>query len=323
MAFIQKFRVLTTIDEFDANNIVFDKPVDEEVGGNKHIKGKRIKIGIMKDGKTAELIIPTEKLYAYKGVLPTKPFGREDTDEIIGYNIPIALYSRDDSLGGRDRRFVEIFRQIIDTTKDHVVSVKKNIGQPHLVKELLYKWDNILYEKKDESGEPMNEFGPTLYAKLMYSKDRNQIATKLVDFNRKALSIDDVMGKPCDIITCVKFESIYINSNGCSLQVKLTEAILDIKATDDRQSLLLESFLNTSGCDVDEVVKVPNMAVVVEEEPDSGNDTEPLVLSDSDGCAQDVADDGEEEECGGGVDLAVEDEEAPPKKKATKRIVKK
>lgn len=326
MAFIQKFRVLTTIDEFDANNIVFDKPVDEEVGGNKHIKGKRIKIGIMKDGKTAELIIPTEKLYAYKGVLPTKPFGREDTDEIIGYNIPIALYSRDDSLGGRDRRFVEIFREIIDTTKDHVVSVKKNIGQPHLVKELLYKWDNILYEKKDESGEPLNEFGPTLYAKLMYSKDRNQIATKLVDFNRKALSIDDVMGKPCDIITCVKFESIYINSNGCSLQVKLTEAILDVKATDDRQSLLLESFLNTSGCDVDEVVKVPNMPSVVEEDAhgdESGNDTETLVLSDSDGGGVDggVADEDEE---GGEVNLAVEDEEeAPPKKKAGKRIVKK
>ena len=326
MAFIQKFRVLTTIDEFDANNIVFDKPVDEEVGGNKHIKGKRIKIGILKDGKTAELIIPTEKLYAYKGVLPTKPFGREDTDEIIGYNIPIALYSRDDSLGGRDRRFVEIFREIIDTTKDHVVSVKKTIGQPHLVKELLYKWDNILYEKKDESGEPLNEFGPTLYAKLMYSKDRNQIATKLVDFNRKELSIEDVMGKPCNIITCVKFESIYINSNGCSLQVKLTEAILDVKATDDRQSLLLESFLNTSGCDVDEVVKVSNMPSAVEEENahgnDSGNDTEPLVVSDSDGGdAPGVADD-DEEECG--VDLAVEnEEEAPPKKKAAKRIVKK
>lgn len=326
MAFIQKFRVLTSIDEFDANNIVFDKPVDEEVGGNKHIKGKRIKIGIMKDGKTSELIIPTEKLYAYKGVLPTKPFGREDTDEIIGYNIPIALYSRDDSLGGRDRKFVEIFRQIIDTTKDHVVSVKKNIGQPHLVKELLYKWDNILYEKKDESGEPLNEFGPTLYAKLMYSKDKNLIATKLVDFNRKVLSIDDVMGKPCNIITCVKFDSIYINSNGCSLQVKLTEAILDVKATDDRQSLLLESFLNTSGCDVDEVVKVPNMPSVVEEESDdSGNDTEPLVLSDSDGGGADggVVDDEEEEDAR--VDnLVVEDEEeAQPKKKATKRIVKK
>lgn len=325
MAFIQKFRVLTSIDEFDANNIVFDKPVDEEVGGNKHIKGKRIKIGIMKDGKTAELIIPTEKLYAYKGVLPTKPFGREDTDEIIGYNIPIALYSRDDSLDGRDRRFVEIFREIIDTAKDHVVSVKKNIGQPHLVKELLYKWDNILYEKKDESGEPLNEFGPTLYAKLMYSKDKNVIATKLVDFNRKTLSIDDVMGKPCNIITCVKFESIYINSNGCSLQVKLTEAILDVKATDDRQSLLLESFLNTSGCDVDEVVKVSNMSTVVEDEHggDSGNDTEPLVVSDSDGGGVESGDGGGAEEEEAAPAAENEEEEAPPKKKAAKRIVKK
>lgn len=320
MAFIQKYKVLTTIDEFDVNNIVFDKPKDEEVGGNKNIKGKRIKIGIMKDGKVAELIVPTEKLYSHKGVLPTKPFGKEDTDEIIGYNIPIALYSRDDSLNGRDRQFVKLFRDVIDKTKDHVVSVKKSIGQPHLVKELLYKWDNILYEKKDESGEPANDFGPTLYAKLMYSKERNQIATKLVDTKGKQLELDDVVGKPCGIITCIKFESVYINSNGCSLQVKLSEAILDIKASDNKQNLLLESFLSQSGGDeevsddtvlgeVEQHVLEEEREVVVDVMPmrEESVGEEGIVLSDDN--QQDI---GHEEE-----------EEIQPKKKATKRIVKK
>lgn len=317
MTFIQKYKVLTTIDEFNSNNLCFDKPKDEEVGGNKHIKGKRIKIGILKDGKVAELIIPTEKLYAYKGVLPTKPFGKEDSDEIIGYNIPIALYSRDD-VNGRDKRFVEIFREIIDKTKDHVVSVKKTIGQPHLVKELLYKWDNILYEKKDESGEPVNDFGPTLYAKLMYSKERNQIATKLVDIKGRHLELNDVLNKPCGIITCVKFESIYINSNGCSLQVKLTEAILDIKESENTQNLLLQSFLNQNDDEVAEDTVLENNETNVfeesgvlntnteQEEHCNGGDSD-IVLSDNPSSADEM----------------VNVEEVAPKKRAVKRIVKK
>jgi Protein of unknown function (DUF2738) len=242
MAFYQQFKTLTLIDNFDPSKIVFDKPRDEEVGGNKHIKGKRIKIGYLNDGKVSELIIPTEKLFAYKGVRPTKPFGREESDEIIGYNLPISLYSRD-SNNGRDRKFVDIFRQIIDLAKDHVISVKKQIGQAHLEKVMLYKWDNMLYEKKNEEGDPANDFGPTLFAKLMYSRDKNMIVTKLVDFKGKPLQLDSVLLKPADVIASVKFESIYVNSNGCSLQVKITEALMNVKTTQAADNLLLKSFL--------------------------------------------------------------------------------
>ena len=231
MTFYQQYKTLTFIDNFDPSKIVFDKPRDEEVGGNKHIKGKRIKIGYLNNGKVTELIIPTEKLFAYKGVRPTKPFGKEDSDEIIGYNLPIALYSRENATG-RDRKFVEIFRKIIDVAKEHTVSVKKQIGQGHLEKVLLYKWDNMLYEKKnDDTGEPSSDFGPTLFAKLMYSRDKNMIVTKLVDKHGELLKLDDVLLKPADVIACVKFESIYVNSNGCSLQVKITEAIMDIRTS--------------------------------------------------------------------------------------------
>lgn len=257
MAFYQQYKTLTMVDNFDINNVVFDKPRDEEVGGNKHIKGKRIKIGYMNsNGKISELIIPTEKLYAYKGVRPTKPFGKEDSDEIIGYNLPIALYSRDDNANGRDKKFVQIFRDIIDTAKNHVISVKKQIGQSHLEKVMLYKWDNMLYEKKnDETGEPANDFGPTLYSKLMYSRDRNTIATKLVDKHGRPLNLDEVLNKPCDAIACVKFESIYVNSNGCSLQVKITEAILDIKSSPGTDNLLLRTFLTPEEEDDEELTE--------------------------------------------------------------------
>jgi len=251
MAFYQQFKTLTMIDNFDPSKIVFDKPRDEEVGGNKHIKGKRIKIGYLNDGKVSELIIPTEKLFAYKGVRPTKPFGREESDEIIGYNLPISLYSRD-SNNGRDRKFVDIFRQIIDIAKDHVITVKKQIGQSHLEKVMLYKWDNMLYEKKNEDGDPANDFGPTLFAKLMYSRDKNMIVTKLVNFKGKPLNLDDVLLKPADVIASVKFESIYVNSNGCSLQVKITEALMNPKPSQTTDNLLLKSFLETANSSDDD-----------------------------------------------------------------------
>jgi len=240
--FYNQYKSLTDVDEFDADNIIFDSPRDEEVAGNKNIKGKRIKIGIRKNGKIGELIIPTVKLHSFMGIRPTKPYGREDSDEIIGYNIPLSLHSKTD-VNDKDKLFIDVFRQIIDKTKNHVVDVKKQIGQPHLTKEMLYKWDNMLYEKRDENGNSISEFGPTFYAKLMYNKAKNSIMTTLVDKRGRALNIEDILLKSCDVIACIKFESIYINSNGCSLQVKVSEAIIDIQKKDAAKNLLLLSHL--------------------------------------------------------------------------------
>lgn len=289
MAFIQQYKTLTTIDEFDVNNVVFDKPRDEEVGGNKNIKGKRIKIGIMKNGKVSELIIPTERLYSHTGISVMEPFGKKGSGEIIGYNVPISLYSRENDLDGRDRKFVDIFKQIVNKSKEHTVEIKKLIGKNHLTKEFLWKWDNVLYEKKDESGEPINDFGPLYYAKLMYSKERGTLATKLVDTRGHPLSLDNVLNKPCHIISCLKFESIYSNSNGESLQVKLVEAIVDIKTNDTSNNLLLNAFLKPqSGNDLnldEEPTEEQNLLsndeqvdneVVVEEGGESGDEDIPL-----------------------------------------------
>ncbi len=109
------------------------------------------------------------------------------------------------------------------------MEVKKQIGQSHLEKVMLYKWDNMLYEKKDEAGERERFWLPTLYAKLMYMRERNVLLTKLVDKHGQPLELDNVVNKPCDVIACVKFESVYVNANGCSLQVKLAEAIIDMR----------------------------------------------------------------------------------------------
>ena len=272
MTFIQQYKVLTTIDEFDVSNLVFDKPRDEEVAGNKNIKGKRIKIGILKNGKICELIIPTENLYSHAGVSPTEPFGKKGSGEIIGYNIPISLYSRENNLDGRDRRFVEIFREIIEKSKEHLVANKKSIGKPHITKEFLWRWDNMLYEKKDDENQPLNDFGPLFYAKLMYSRDRNTVATKLIDPSGNPLRLDDVVNKPCYIRSGIRFESIYINSNGESLQVKLVEAIVDVKSNTE-QEFMLRNYIKTPVSDdepvEDEETNLLNIATSFIQPPSS------------------------------------------------------
>jgi len=322
MAFYQQFKTLTLIDKFDPSKIVFDKPRDEEVGGNKHIKGKRIKIGYLNDGKVSELIIPTEKLFAYKGVRPTKPFGKEDSDEIVGYNLPIALYSRD-SDNGRDRRFVEIFRQIIDAAKDHVISVKKQIGQSHLEKVMLYRWDNMLYEKKNDDNEPANEFGPTLFAKLMYSQAKNTIATKLVDRRGKPLQLEDVLLKPANVIACIKFESIYINSNGPTLQVKVIEASIDVKDNQASENLLLKSFLAADDDDEEELDQEMDLlkADVAPPPESAGAPVEPVVAPVEEEETTSEIEESEHEE--GDQEPEPEVEPEPEPKKPVKKITKK
>lgn len=320
MAFIQQYKTLTTIDEFDVNNVVFDKPRDEEVGGNKNIKGKRIKIGIMKNGRVSELIIPTERLYSHTGITVMEPFGKKGSGEIIGYNVPISLYSRDGDLDGRDRKFVDIFKQIIDKSKEHTVEIKKLIGKNHLTKEFLWKWDNVLYEKKDESGEPVNDYGPLYYAKLMYSKERGTLATKLVDKHGHPLTLDSVLNKPCHIISCLKFESIYSNSNGESLQVKLVEAIVDVKTSENSHNLLLNAFLkpesntNTSSSanDDDEPVEEENLLDNNEGDDGDGDDGDgDIPISDNE-----VVEEQQPEP-------EPEPEPEEPKKKVVKKITKK
>jgi hypothetical protein len=254
----------------------------------------------------------------------TEPFGKKGSGEIIGYNIPISLYSRDNSLNDRDRKFVEIFREIIDKAKEHLVTTKKQIGKPHITKEFLWRWDNMLYEKKDnETNEPVNDYGPLFYAKLMYSREKGTLATKLVDPRGRPLKLEDVVNKSCNIIACVKFESIYINSNGESLQVKLTEAIVDVKTADNANDLMLSAYLQNGDDEPvdDENTNLLNPVPVSTPQP---IDTDEVVSEDDDGVTtEELTITDNEEEILPVIQEEVVEEEHQNKRKPIKKITKK
>ncbi len=78
MGFYQQYKTLTMIDDFDVSKIVLNKPRDEEVGGNKHIKGKRIRIGYMNtEGRVCELIIPVREAVCTPGVIGRTPYDKD------------------------------------------------------------------------------------------------------------------------------------------------------------------------------------------------------------------------------------------------------
>ena len=93
---------------------------------------------------------------------------------------------------------------------------------------------NPLYTKKekftDEKGKPglrnVPGRGPTLYAKLIYSKKQDKFLTQFFDTNDNILEARDLMGKHCYASGAVKIESIFVGAK-ISLQVKLYEAVVE------------------------------------------------------------------------------------------------
>lgn len=246
MTFIQNYKMLTLAQDFNIDRLVFDTPRLEEIAGNKNVRGYRIKVGYKQDNcNNSTLIIPTENLYSFSGIRVSEPFGKHDSGEIIGYNLPISLYSKEDA-GGRDKHFVDVFRQILEKAKDYVISSKKLIGKTHLSKgQLDDSWKNILYEKRSETTNEAisNEYGPLFYAKLIYNKNKDQLITRIVNPYGDSLNLEDVIGKPCNVIACIKFESIYSNSNAVSFQIKITEAIIDVIKINSKENMLLKNFI--------------------------------------------------------------------------------
>jgi hypothetical protein len=93
---------------------------------------------------------------------------------------------------------------------------------------------NPLYFKKekytDDKGKTVLRNvpgrGPTLYAKLIYSKKQDKFLTQFFDKDDNILEARQLMGKHCYASGAVKIESIFVGAK-ISLQVKLYEAVVE------------------------------------------------------------------------------------------------
>ena len=228
---------LTDINDYDVERIIFSEPQQGSVP-NSVITYKRINISTLnKDGTVGDLIIPTQKVFSF-GVSENI---NQETGKTTGHVLPLCLWDRNGA-SKYEKKWTDVFTNIVDHCKEHLVENKKEIEQYELEFNDLKKF-NPLYWKR-EKGEIVKGLGPTLYVKLITSKKHNKILSMF--FNPEGESVDPLnyLGKYCYVKAAVKIESIFIGTR-ISLQVKLYEAEIELVQS-GMKSLMPRKKANTS-----------------------------------------------------------------------------
>lgn len=216
--------------------MIFSVPEKGSVPDSKpKIEYQRISISSRnEDGTVGELVIPTERLFSF-GVSENIS---QETGKVTGYTFPLCLWNREEPTE-KEKIWVQTFESIVANCIDYLLEVKEEIDQENLTRETLEAIKgglDPLYWKKDKVQDKngkmktikVTDQGPTLYAKLIYSKKDNNFKSQLFDVNDQPLNALDLLGKYCYATAAIKVESIFISGAGkIALQVKLYEAVVE------------------------------------------------------------------------------------------------
>jgi len=139
------------------------------------------------------------------------------------------------------KKWTDTFNSIVEAVKDQIVKEKDNFDKyaEHSEEEfrVLLKKFNPLYWKK-EKGKVVEGTGPTLYAKLIETKKKDQgIITKFYDYNDNPIEPNSLLKTMCHVKGAIKIESIFVGTS-FSLQVKLYEAEVNIIESNFGKKLL-------------------------------------------------------------------------------------
>lgn len=227
------------IVEYDLNRLVFCETVAEKVPTPAGIVEKapmvnyRINIQDRRpDGKLQDFLVRTEMNFCF-GVSESND---QKTAELNGYSLPIALWNQDGATPSQKYFTDFLEKQFLEKCKEHLVASCATFKQPGLEIRDLRKM-KIFYRKKDPTGMVNMDDPPTWYPKLIVSKKKNlAIVTRFYqmdehgnsciseDGNPIELDANKLIGKWGKVCAVVKIESLYVRSEGISLQCKVWEA---------------------------------------------------------------------------------------------------
>lgn len=210
---------LISVSDYNVDNMVFSAPVEQKIPDSK-LTSKRIFISTRNDdGSIGELCLATDEIYSF-GVNIT--LDEKNKDIVTGYTMPLCMFNKNGP-SESEKQFVDTFNRIVEKCKDHIIDNKDALDQYSLERSELKKICNSLYYKRDPKNKAkiMEGVGPTLYAKLIFNKKKNQIESTFFDA-KTGREVDplDLVDKHCYAKAVIKFESIFIG-NKISLQVKL------------------------------------------------------------------------------------------------------
>jgi Protein of unknown function (DUF2738) len=208
---------LTQASEFDANNIIFSKPVVSNIP-NSTLTYKRIMISMKnKDGSVGDLVVSTDRLFSF-GIAPRV----KDGDPKDGCQLSLSMYNKDDPAPS-EMRVISVFNEIVEKCKEHLLAVKDEIGYYELTKDdsLLKQLGKPMYYKK-EKGKIIEGVPPILSVKLMERK--GEITSIFTDETGHTIDPMSIFKKHCHVKAAIKFGSIYIGAKLLSLDIRLYEA---------------------------------------------------------------------------------------------------
>lgn len=229
------FTQLISAKNFDVDNIVFSTPTEQKIPDSK-ISSKRIFLSARNpDGTIGELCMSTDEVYSF-GV--NLNLDEKNKDIVTGYTMPLCLFNKNGATDN-EKQFVDMFNRIVEKCKDHIIDNKDALDQYSLERSELKKICNSLYYKRDPKNKAkiLEGTGPTLYAKLIFNKKKNQITSTFFNSqNGQEIDPMDLVDKHCYAKAVIKFESIFIG-NKISLQIKLYDC--GIKMIDSGRKRLL------------------------------------------------------------------------------------
>lgn len=308
------FTQLISADSYDVENIVFSTPVEQKIPDSK-ISSKRIFLSTRNpDGTVGELCMATDEIYSF-GV--NLNLDEKNKDLVTGYTMPLCLFNKNGPTES-EKQFVDTFNRIVEKCKDHIIENKDALDQYSLERSELKKICNSLYYKRDPKNKAkiMEGAGPTLYAKLIFNKKKNEITTTF--FNSQTgeeINPLDLVDKHCYSKAVIKFESIFIG-NKISLQIKLYDC--GVKMIDSGRKKLLPR--PTASSTVNIVVKNNANPLDDDGEDDVFDIDDAGSLKDDDGAPEPVPE--VKEEVPPPAPEVKEEEVVKPKKKIIK-VVKK
>ena len=201
--------------------IIFSKVENGTIpGSTPQINYKRVRLSVKNpDGTVGDLILPTTEVFSF-GIQENKDM---NSGKVNGYTMPLCLWSKNGATE-EETEFTDAFNNIITRCKNYLLDNRDEIERYELEESDLKRL-NPLYWKKDK-GKIVEGVGPTLYAKLIYSKKSDKILTLFSDSHDNT-DIDpmSLFGKYCFTEGAIKIESIFIG-NKISIQVKLYEAVV-------------------------------------------------------------------------------------------------
>ena len=223
---------LTSYGHLTSDNIIFNEAKQYKVKDSK-IKYKRIPIEVKyPNGKKGPLVIETPFLFSF-GVNEKKS---QDTNKLVGYSIPVCLWSKDSEPNAEEQLFFEALNNIVGMCTLYLESEYGADLASSLSSPFYYKQVEYTDKKGKKKTKRDTSAAPVLYAKLIYSEKSKKILSLFKTKGKKDLNPFKYLDQYCNVKMALIIEGIFISKTVTSLQIKVHECY--VKQLKPRVSLL-------------------------------------------------------------------------------------